>query len=57
MLNCEKCWDNPCTCGHQWEQAELSDLIHIRSVIDKVIAKKEGRTRPSKRTPTKASEG
>ena len=40
LSDCEKCWDTPCTCGHEWDRYSLKYLLNLRSVLDSVITKK-----------------
>lgn len=32
LSSCEKCWDNPCTCGHQykhWTTKQIQEQINM----------------------------
>jgi hypothetical protein len=37
MSDCPKCWDTPCTCGWDWRQKPLEDLIKQRDILLKAI--------------------
>lgn len=40
LSDCEKCWETPCTCGHEWEKYSLEYLLAFRKMLDTVINKK-----------------
>jgi hypothetical protein len=46
MFNCEHCWDNPCTCGHEWKDRSLKYLYEQRDMIDRVINEKKSMKTP-----------
>ena len=36
LASCPKCWDTPCTCGHEyqnWPREELDKLIQVLQTI------------------------
>lgn len=36
LSSCEKCWDTPCGCGHEWRNASTDGMVkHILSIISK----------------------
>lgn len=37
MLDCNKCWHNPCECGEQYKGMTVYQLEKLRKVIDDVI--------------------
>ena len=41
MLDCPKCWDTYCTCGHVWLDFSVERLVEIRNSIQKVIDLKQ----------------
>ncbi len=41
LSDCPKCWDTPCTCGHEWGKYPLEHLVKLREILDKIITKKQ----------------
>lgn len=40
MSDCVKCWETPCSCGHDWNKRSFEYLIKTRNMLDKVIQEK-----------------
>ncbi len=50
MSDCDKCWETPCVCGHEYANEKwwpLERLKELRNVLDKEIQKREHPTRES----------
>ncbi|QIG76929.1 hypothetical protein EVC30_100 [Rhizobium phage RHph_Y1_11] len=41
MFNCEKCWDNPCRCGHEYQEWSEKQLEEQIKMLQKVLADKK----------------
>jgi len=41
MGNCDKCWDTPCLCGHQYEHLKFEDLNALTHILLRLCFKKE----------------
>ena len=37
MSDCVKCWDTPCTCGHEYKDWKTDRLIAMRDVLQNII--------------------
>lgn len=56
MSDCPKCWDTPCTCGHDYRGWSLDKLLEFRDMIDEVIAEKRSeKPKSSKKTISDAN--
>jgi hypothetical protein len=40
MSDCEKCWDTPCTCGHDYRDWTKGQLRSQIAMLKRVLAKK-----------------
>lgn len=40
LSNCPKCWDNPCTCGSQYEHLSKADLLHLMQCFEEDLKKR-----------------
>jgi len=41
MSDCEKCWDDPCTCGHGYRDWNITDLKEQISMLRRVLKQKQ----------------
>lgn len=41
MFNCGRCWDNPCTCGSDYEHLNDESLNDIIRSIEKILNKRK----------------
>lgn len=41
LSDCPKCWDTPCTCGHEWKQKSTKRLIETRDMLNRIIDERE----------------
>lgn len=37
LSDCEKCWETPCACGHDYKAWSTSKLQNLYNVIDKEL--------------------
>ncbi len=38
LSDCEKCWETPCMCGHDYKTMPIKRVIQLRDTLNKVIA-------------------
>jgi hypothetical protein len=41
LSDCEKCWDTPCTCGHEYKSWTVARLREQIAMFKRVLAEKE----------------
>jgi hypothetical protein len=41
LSDCEKCWDTPCTCGHEYRKWTVAALRMQIAMLQTVLKKKE----------------
>lgn len=37
LSDCPECWNTPCTCGHEYKDWRLEDLIPLRDALTEII--------------------
>lgn len=45
MSDCEKCWETPCRCGHDYKRWSIDDLRELLSAVKKVLKSKVARAK------------
>lgn len=38
LSDCPKCWDTPCSCGHEYRNMPIEKVVKLRDTLNKVIA-------------------
>ena len=41
LSDCPKCWDTPCTCGHEYKKWSIDKLRAHIAMLTKVLEEKE----------------
>lgn len=41
MFNCSGCWDNPCTCGKEYEYFTVDGLKALIKILNAILARKQ----------------
>ncbi len=37
---CERCWDDPCTCGHEYRRMKTEDVRSLRDVLNRILTER-----------------
>lgn len=40
LLDCEKCWENPCSCGHEYKDWDTKRLVEFVKVLQEELARR-----------------
>ena len=51
MRDCERCWDTPCICGHDWRRWSPEALRKQAALLLDIAARKEAAVPPSASVP------
>lgn len=41
MRACEKCWDNPCRCGHEYRNWSLKALLEMKQLFERLLEERQ----------------
>lgn len=42
MSDCEKCWETPCACGHEYRDWSVERVNQLIATLHRVLTEKQG---------------